>query len=44
MPKNGPRNDPSEIYLTYHSNDREDEPLQNLIDEGYAPYAWGIDH
>ena len=32
----------SDILLTYHSTDRVDYPASNLIDAGYAAYAWSI--
>lgn len=32
----------SDILLTYHSTDRVDYPASNLIDAGYAEYAWSI--
>lgn len=31
-----------DIYLTYHTTDREDYPASKLIDAGYLPYAWTI--
>ncbi len=33
----------SDIYLSYHSSDREDYPASNLINAGYVPYGWSID-
>jgi hypothetical protein len=32
------------IYLTYHSTDREDEPISTLLNAGYLGYAWAINH
>lgn len=32
------------IYLTYHSNDREDEPISTLFNRGYLAYGWAINH
>lgn len=32
------------IYLTYHSTDREDEPISTLQNAGYIGYAWAINH
>lgn len=32
----------SDILLTYRSTDRVDYPASNLIDAGYAEYAWSI--
>lgn len=31
-----------DILVTYHSKDREDYSLSNLIDAGYIPYGWHI--
>lgn len=31
------------IYVTYHSTDREDYAVSNLVTKaGYIPYAWAI--
>lgn len=32
------------IYLTYHTTDREDEPIDTLFNSGYYAYAWAINH
>lgn len=32
------------IYLTYHSSDREDEPISTLFNAGYLAYGWAINH
>ncbi|MEK7510020.1 MAG: amidase domain-containing protein [Patescibacteria group bacterium] len=32
------------IYVTYHSNDREDEPISTLFNKGYLAYGWAINH
>lgn len=32
------------IYITYHSNDREDEPISTLFNAGYLAYGWAINH
>ena len=32
------------IYLTYHSIDKEDEPISTLLNAGYLGYAWAINH
>lgn len=32
------------IYLTYHSNDRENEPISTLFNAGYLAYGWAINH
>ncbi|OGF20820.1 hypothetical protein A2316_01800 [Candidatus Falkowbacteria bacterium RIFOXYB2_FULL_38_15] len=31
-------------YLTYHSTDKEDEPITTFTSSGYIPYAWAINH
>lgn len=32
------------IYLTYHSNDRENEPISTLFNARYLAYGWAINH
>lgn len=32
------------IYLTYHTTDREDEPISTLFNLGYLAYGWAINH
>lgn len=32
------------IYLTYHSVDKEDEPISTFFNYGYLGYAWAINH
>ena len=32
------------IYLTYHSTDKEDEPITTFTIAGYLGYAWAINH
>lgn len=33
-----------DIFLTYHSTDKEDEPITTFFNSGYTGYAWAIDH
>ena len=32
------------IYLTYHSSDKEDEPIDTFLNAGYTGYAWAVNH
>lgn len=32
------------IYLTYHTTDKEDEPISTFLNAGYRGYAWAINH
>lgn len=32
------------IYLTYHTTDKEDEPISTFTNAGYIGYAWAINH
>jgi hypothetical protein len=32
------------IYLTYHSIDKEDEPITTFTNKGYLGYPWAINH
>jgi hypothetical protein len=32
------------LYVTYHTTDKEDEPLKTFLDAGYRGYAWAIGH
>lgn len=32
------------IYLTYHSTDKENEPISTLFNSGYLAYGWAINH
>lgn len=32
------------IYLTYHSTDKEDEPITTFTNKGYLGYPWAINH
>lgn len=32
------------IHVTYHSNDKEDEPISTLFNLGYLAYGWAINH
>ncbi|WP_214483780.1 amidase domain-containing protein [Bacillus sp. SM2101] len=31
------------IYVTYHTTDKEDEPIDTLFNAGYKAYAWDLD-
>lgn len=32
------------IYVTYHTTDRENEPISTLFNAGYLAYGWAINH